>query len=456
MTKNLTSGTPGIVILAFAVPLIIGNAFQQLYSLADAYIVGHIIGAAGIAEVVSTGSLQFLILGFLMGITSGASILTAQRFGAADFAGVRRSFVVSIIICVLITILLMIVSILTARPLLKLLNTPETIFEGSYVYFVIVLWGMPALLLFNLLSNVMRAVGDSKTPLYFLIVACILNIVLDYAFLLILNAGVAGAAAASVISQLVSGLLCIPAIIKKLPVLRITREDWRLDAQEFIDHIKIALPVGFQWSIIAIGAVAVSFSLNGLGYEAVAAFSIGQRIDQFAGMPLGSYGQAITTFAAQNYGARKFSRIRTGALQGGVIAVLFTILTGAVFFFAGDKVAALFFLEENETAAAASIELAHLYLKVIGCFFVLLALLYTFRQTIQGTGNALIPTVSGIIELFMRTFAALVLTTYFGYIGLCFASPLAFAGALIPLSIGMFVVFKKLRAMERLAEKAPA
>ncbi|GMO22588.1 MAG: MATE family efflux transporter [Spirochaetaceae bacterium] len=443
MGKNLTSGTPGLVILAFAIPLVIGNVFQQLYSMADAFVVSQEIGIAGLAAITSTGSLQFLVLGFLIGVTSGASIITAQRYGAADSEGVRRSFTASIIICAFIAVVLMIISISVLRPLLVLLNTPPEIFEGSYNYFVMLLWGMPTVLLFNLLSNVMRAVGDSKTPLYYLILACVINVALDYFFIGFLGMGVIGAGLATIIAQLVSGLLCIPSIYKNLPMLRITRADWKLPVSEYIEHLKIALPVGFQWSIIAIGAVAVTFSLNGLGYEAVAAFNIGQRIDQFAGMPLASYGQALTTFTAQNYGAKKYSRIRTGAAQGCLISSAFTVLMGVVFIISGDSISRIF-LKDNAVAVA----LAHKYLIILGAFFVLLALLYTCRQVVQGIGNAIIPTISGIFELFMRGFAALVLTRYFGYTGLCFASPLAFAGALIPLSIGFFIVLKRIKLLE--------
>lgn len=447
MSKNLTSGTPGLVILAFAIPLVIGNVFQQLYSMADAFVVSQEIGIAGLAAITSTGSLQFLVLGFLMGVTSGASIITAQRCGAVDEGGMRRSFAASIVICGVVSIVLMAISILTLRPLLKLLNTPPEIFEDTYKYFVVLLWGMPTILLFNLLSNVMRAAGDSKTPLYFLIAACVINIILDYVFIRFFEMGVIGAGFATVIAELISGLLCIPAILKKLPALRITKEDWKLPVSEYIDHIKIALPVGFQWSIIAIGAVAVSFSLNGLGYEAVAAFNIGQRIDQFAGMPLSSYGQALTTFVAQNYGAKKYARIRVGALQGCVISSSFTVVMGVIFIVFGDYISRIF-LKGNDGAVL----LAHKYLIIVGAFFILLAFLYTCRQVVQGIGNAMIPTVSGVFELFMRSFAALFLTRYFGYTGLCFASPLAFAGALIPLSIGLVIVLKRIKLLE-LSEK---
>lgn len=443
MTKNLTVGPPGALILAFAIPLVIGNLFQQLYNMADSFIVARTIGMEALAAIGCTGSLAFLILGFIMGVTSGAAIITSQRYGAEDNAGVKSSFAASVIISAALTVLLMILGISTLRPLLRLLNTPERIYEDAYRYFVVILWGMPALTLFNLLSNMMRAVGDSKTPLYFLVLACIINIILDYVFILAFNSGVIGAGIATIIAQLFAGLACIPVVKKRFPLLTIKAGDRAVNKAEIISHIKIALPVGFQWSIIAIGAVAVTFALNGLGYAAVAAFTTGQKIDQLATMPLSSYGQAMTTFTAQNFGAKKYDRIKKGVAQGLVMAAGFSVFMGLVFFFFGDRIAAIFLHREPE-----AILLAHRYLKIIGAFFVLLALLFCIRQTIQGLGDSLIPTLAGVMELLMRTFAALILTSFFGYTGLCFASPLAFIGALIPLSIALRSKFAHLNRLE--------
>jgi len=447
MEKNLTTGRPAIVITAFAIPLVIGNIFQQLYNMADAYIVGNTLGLEALSAVVSTGSIQFLILGFVIGTTSGAAIITAQRFGAGDERGVRRSFIASIVLCLAATFVIMFISIITLRDLLTLLNTPVEIYENTYIYFVVLLWGMPAMTMFNVLSNVMRAVGDSRTPLYFLILACVINVILDYVFILVFHSGVIGAGLATVIAQLVSAIACIPVINKKLPILRLTKEDRALSSifnlKEIVAHIKVALPVGFQWSIIAIGTVAISFSLNSLGYEAVAAYNIAQRFDQFASMPLNSYGQAITTFSAQNFGARKYARIRAGLLEGSIISCIFAVIMGIIFILFGNYLSALF-LGKNEGA----IILAHTYLKVLGCSFVMLALLFTFRQTIQGTGDAITPTISGIVELLMRVFTALVLKKYLDYFGLCLSEPMAFAGALIPLTISLVYTLKKLRRLQ--------
>ncbi|MDR3324901.1 MAG: MATE family efflux transporter [Spirochaetaceae bacterium] len=432
-----------MAILAFAIPLIIGNVFQQVYTMADAFVVSRQIGIKALAAVTGTGSLQFLILGFLIGATSGAAIVAAQRFGAADETGVRRSFAASIVLCLGVTAIVMAVSISTLKELLFLLNTPEEIFDDAYRYFQALLWGMPACMFFNLFSNMMRAVGDSRTPLYILIAACVLNIVFDYVFILCFHAGVVGAGIATVLAQALSALACIPVIIKRLPVLSFRRADFRITLKECWTHIRVALPVGFQWSVIAIGTIAVTFVLNGLGYEAVAAFNIGQRIDQFTVLTLGSFGQAMTTFSAQNYGAGKYARLRTGALHTAIIVSAISIVMGAFFILFGGGIAGVF-LKKNSGA----VELAHTYLIVQSSFYIILALLFVFRQLMQGTGNAAAPTISGVIELIMRTFAAFFLTQFFGYVGLCFASPLAWIGSLVPLTIALVLTFKKLRRVE--------
>lgn len=446
MTKNLTVGNPAILILSFAAPLFAGNLFQQCYNMADTIIVGRTIGVEALAAVGCTGSINFLILGFVIGFTQGASIITSQRFGAGDASGVRRSFAVSILLGVGLTLVLMLISMLSALPLLRLLQTPPEILDGAYSYIVVIYGGIGAAILFNLCSNVMRAMGDSRTPLIFLVIACIINIILDFLFILIFHTGVAGAAYATVIAQLLAGLLCIPVLIKKIPLLRITQEDWRgITGAELLTHIKGALPMGFQMSIIAIGIVTVQFALNQLGISAVAAYTASQKIDQFATMPMASFGAAMTTYAAQNYGARKIDRIRKGLIQCSLMSCAFSFLMGLFYFFAGHHLAALFIGREPETLA-----LAHRYLQINGSFYLFLACLFIFRQTLQGLGNSLVPTIAGIMELLMRTFAAIILSAHFGFIGICFAGPLAYIGACIPLTSAIIFTIKKLLRKERL------
>jgi putative MATE family efflux protein len=447
MTKNLTVGSPALLILGFTVPLLIGNLFQQFYNMADTIIVGRTIGIHALAAVGSTGSINFLILGFMFGFTQGLSIITAQYFGAGDMTKVRKSFAVSILWGALAAVLLMLISIPSAMPLLRLLNTPPDIIDQAYSYIIVIYWGFPAALLFNLCSNMMRAVGDSVTPLIFLVIACIINIILDFVFILLFHTGVEGAAYATVIAQLCSGVFCLPVIFKRFPMLRIKKEDWHADAREMRKHVAAAFPMGFQMSIIAIGAVTITFALNNLKNTlAVAAFTASQKIDMIATMPLNSFGAAMTTYSAQNFGARKIDRIKKGILQCFAISGAFSIFMGIVYFFAGQHFSALFLGADQSEA----IELSHTYLKVNGALYIFLSWLFIARQSLQGLGNSIIPTLAGIMELLMRTFAAIILSARFGFAGICFSNPLAWMGACLPLTFAVIMSIKRLsRSMNK-------
>jgi putative MATE family efflux protein len=447
MTKNLTVGNPALLIVSFTIPLLIGNLFQQFYSMADTFIVGRTIGVSALAAVGCTGSLIFLILGFLIGFTSGTSIITAQRYGAADTAGVRRSFAVSIVLSIAMALGLTLISVIFARRILILLRTPAEILEDAYKYIIVIFWGTGVAILFNLLSNTMRAIGDSRTPLIFLVSACIINIILDYVFILVFHTGVEGAAYATVIAQLLSGLMCIGVIYKKFPELKITKADWKISRADLIGHIKVAMPMGFQMSIIAIGVVFVQFALNKLGTVAVAAFTASLKIDQVATLPMSSFGVTMATFTAQNFGARKYERIRGGVIQCAVISGTFSILMGVLFFFTGHNLAAVFI-----GADPSAVDLAHVYLRINGSCYIILSLLFIFRQTLQGLGNSLIPTIAGVMELVMRTFAAIILSEFFGFVGICIASPLAWVGACAPLGIAFAITIKRL-LRKSMAEK---
>jgi putative MATE family efflux protein len=440
-------GNPAALILSFTLPLLIGNLFQQFYNMADAFIVGRTIGVEALAAVGCTGSMNFLLLGFLMNFVMGLSIITSQRFGAGDMAGVRRSFAASISLGVIGTVILMIISLNGIRPLLRLLGTPPEIFDAAYSYINVIFWGMPATLLFNLCSVSMRAVGDSRTPLIFLIIACVINIVLDFAFILGLRTGVEGAAYATIIAQLVSGLLCLPVIAAKLPILRFKAADLRLNFKEAWEHLRVGFPMGFQMSIIAIGGVTVTYALNRLGAIAVAAFTASQKIDMICNMPLMSFGAAMTTYSAQNFGARKIDRLRMGVKQCAIMACSFSVFMGIVYFFFGRYLSAFFLGSEPE-----AVRLSSTYLRINGMCYIFLAWLLVSRQTLQGLGRSVITTIAGFMEMVMRTFASITLSVFFGFSGLCFASPLAWLGACIPLTITLTLVLKKLER-QALAEK---
>lgn len=444
MTKTLTQGNPAKLILFFSLPLIVGNIFQQFYSMADTLIVGRTIGVEALAAVGCTGSITFFILGFVNGLTSGLSIITAQKFGSGNEHAVRKSFAASILISIAAAVVMTILAVVLARPLLELLQTPGEIIDDAYSYLVIIFLGIPATVLFNLLSNIIRALGDSKTPLYFLIFACCVNIVLDFAFILCLHTGVAGAGIATVLSQLLSGVLCVIFICRKAPLLWIKKEDFKMHYKIITAHLAVAFPMAFQMSIIAIGSLMLQFALNGLGSISVAAYTASQKIDSIATMPMNSFGTAMATYAAQNYGAGETERIRKGVFQCILMSVSFSIVMGIVNIFAGSQLTSLF-VGAGETQV---LSLSQTYLTINSSMYFVLALLFIYRFTLQGLGKSFFPTVAGVMELIMRAIGALILTNLFGFAGACASNPLAWLGACIPLAAAYYKTMKQIEKGE--------
>lgn len=440
MTKSMTTGNPTKLILLFALPLIAGNIFQQFYSMADTIIVGRTIGVNALAAVGCTGSFSFFILGFVMGFTSGLSIITAQKFGAEDEEGVKRSFAVSILLSLTLAVFMTVIALVIARPMLELLQTPEEIIDDAVSYIRIIFLGISGSVVFNLASNAMRALGDSKRPLYFLIFACCVNIVLDFVLILVFKMGVAGAGLATILAQLLSGICCFVFIKKKMPILWVEKRHFHVAWEDVRDHLGNALPMAFQMSIIAIGALVLQFALNGLGAVSVAAYTAAQKIDSIATMPVNSFGAAMSTYSAQNFGAKKFDRVRKGVFQCILLSVSVSILMGLVNIFAGSRLVSIF-VGKGETEV---LSLAQTFLTINGLAYWSLALLFIYRFTLQGLGNAMIPTVAGIMELVMRVFCALILVKHLGFAGACMANPLAWIGACIPLTIAYYISIHKI------------
>lgn len=439
MVTSMTSGSPAKLIFLFTVPLFIGNLFQQLYNMADTFIVGRTLGVNALAAVGCTGSLMFLIIGFAQGLSSGFSILTAQRFGAKDEAGVRRSFVASLVLGGIIGLVLTVVSVAFARQMLVMLQTPAEILDDAFSYMIVVFAGILATMLFNVLSNVLRALGDSRTPLLFLSVGCVFNIVLDLILILFTPLGVMGAGVATVAAQLFSGLACLWYIAKRFPILRLSRQDWKLTRHDVVQHLRIGLPIAFQTSIIAIGSLILQFALNGLGSVSVAAFTAASKLEGLGSLPLMSVGVATGTFVAQNYGAGQIHRIRTGVLQAGGMALAFSAVMGAVFIAFGAPLSSLFI--EGQPQA---MELAAIYLRVTGICLWVLGLLFVFRYTLQGLGQSFMPTFAGVMELVMRSVGSLVLVAPLGFTGACISNVSAWVGSAVPLTIAFFLTMRHL------------
>lgn len=284
--RDLTTGTPAKLIFLFTIPLLVGNIFQQFYNMVDMIIVGQTIGKEALAAVGATGSIIFLIIGFAQGLTAGLSIITAQRFGAQDFRGVKKSFAVAIIISFTVTAILTVLSLVFLRPLLLLMQTPPDIIQQAQEFISVILGGMFASMAFNLLSNMIRALGDSRTPLFFLIFAVIINVILDLVFIINFHMGIAGAGYATVIAQISASLMCVIYIKRKIPLLQVSKSDFKIDKDTIFTHLNAGLPMAFQSSIIAIGAVVLQSALNSLGTDVVAAQAAAGRIDQFATQPM--------------------------------------------------------------------------------------------------------------------------------------------------------------------------
>ncbi|MCZ0704471.1 putative MATE family efflux protein [Natronobacillus azotifigens] len=431
MSRDMTTGNPFKLIMFFTLPMLIGNVFQQLYSMADTFIVSQTLGMDALAAVGSTGSIVFLILGMAIGLTAGLAVITAQRFGRKDIKGLRQSLGASLIIICIASVILTILATANTRNILEWMQTPPQIIDEAYDYLVVIFMGIGATVLFNFLSNILRAIGDSRTPLIFLIVTSVLNIILDYVFILGFGMNVSGAAYATIISQIIASLLCLIYIKKYVPILRVHKSDWTFAWAEYKEHLRIGLPYGFQYSIIAVGSIAVQVMLNQLGALSVAAYTAAQKIDQLLTMPLPTFGIAMSTYAAQNFGGEKFDRIKQGMRAGLKITLSYSVFIGFILFFNGRFLAS-FFVSDNNTAV---LELTEQFFRIQSPFYVLLALVFVLRHTLQGLGNSFAPTLAGIMELIARIFGAVILAQYFGFNGAIIANPLAWFSAIIPLSI---------------------
>lgn len=439
MAKDMTSGKPIKLIWNFTIPLLIGNLFQQLYNMADTFIVGRTIGVHALASVGSTGSIIFLILGFANGLTAGLAIPLAQRNGAKNYSGVKRSFYVSILISAVVAILLTILSMVFCRQILEIMQTPAEIIDGAYDYLMVIFAGIFSSMAFNLLSNIFRSIGDAKTPLYFLVIACIMNIILDVVFIAGFGMGVEGAGYATVLSQIFSALACIIYIWKKIPILRLNSKDFVAESSDVKEHVRISFPMAFQSSIIAIGAIIIQITLNQLGATAVAAYTAAQKIDQVAILPMMSFGVTMATFVAQNYGAKKYDRIWRGVRDCIKLSLTFAISVGIILnLFSPIFIRAFVGVGHEEV-----VELGAIYFITNGTMYSLLSLLFIYRYTLQGVGKTFTPTVAGIMELCMRAFAAVVLSNLYGYTGATMANPLAWLGSLIPLMIAYYLFKNK-------------
>ena len=431
LTKDMTAGSPVKLILLFSIPLLIGNIFQQFYSMVDTIIVGRFVGVDALAAVGSTGSMSFLINGFVVGLTSGFAVLISQKFGAKDEAGLKKATASTIVLSLIATIIVTIVSMLFAKPLLNLMNTPENIINDAYSYIIIIYGGTVATVAYNMFASILRALGDSKTPLYFLIIASILNIVLDIVFIVNFKMGVSGAAYATVISQGVSSILCLIYTYRKYKILRLKKEDFKVKRRMYIKHLKIGIPMALQFSITALGIMTVQGALNVFGSTVIAAYTAASKVLQIVMQPAITFGVTMATYCGQNLGAKNYARIKEGVKKCTQISIVTSILAGLILVFGGKFFVGLFI----ENPDASILAYAQECLNYAAVFFIPLGLIFIYRNALQGMGESFVPMMAGAYELIARAIVAFTLPRFIYYTGICLADPIAWLAAAIPLGI---------------------
>lgn len=440
--KDLTKGSPIKLMLIYALPVLLGNIFQQVYNLADTIIVGQCLGQNALAAVGTTGSLYFLVNGFVVGITSGFTVHVSQRFGAKDYDGMRNSMFNAVLLWVAITIVMTLFAVIFARPTLRLINTPDGIIDDAYTYIVTIYAGILAPMLYNGASCILRAVGDSKTPLYFLIVSAALNIGMDLLFIMVFEMGVFGAALATVIAQFISGMLCIIYMIIKFPILHLRRDDLYLNRQVIAAHLKIGLPMAFQFSITAIGTIILQGAINMFGEVKIAAYTAASKTEQLVTQIAGAAGVTTANFVGQNTGAGQYARIRKGVRQWSFVTIAGAVFAMAVIFFFGRDICGLFIQGKDPVTLDASM----IYLNTVVVFFIPLFLIFIFRNALQAMGKTFMPLMAGVFELAARTVVSFTLPSVIGFQGVCLAGPIAWVCAMLPLFITYLVymrIFKK-------------
>lgn len=429
--RDMTKGNVFNIILGFAIPLLLGMLFQQFYSMVDTIIVGKYLGVSALASVGSTGSINFMIIGFCMGVCNGFAIPVAQKFGAGNFKKLRKYVFNSGFLAIVFSVVMTLIVCVFCRQILIAMRTPEDIIQGAYSYIYVIFLGIPATYLYNLLSGIIRSLGDSKTPLFFLIISSIINIILDLFLIIYMHMGVAGAAWATVIAQAVSGILCLIYMRKKYSVLKFESDELKIDGYCIRRLCYMGVPMGLQYSITAIGSVILQAAVNGLGSIIVAAVTAAGKISMFLCCPFDALGSTMATYTGQNIGAGKLERISEGIKKSMIIGSVYSIVALMISVFFGKSLA-LLFVNENEIEILAKVSEN---LIIVAAFYIPLCIVNVVRFTIQGMGYSTFAILAGVFEMIARALCGFILVPIFGYVAVCLASPIAwiFADAfLIP------------------------
>ena len=442
-TRDMTEGSPLKLIFGFFFPLLFGLLFQQVYNMVDTIVVGRFLGVKALAGVGSTGSLNFLVLGFGMGVCNGFAIPVAQKFGEHDFQGLKRFVVNAILMAAIVSAVMMVIVCSLCGSMLRWMNTPADIMEDAFSYLFVIFLGIPVVFLYNVLFGIIRSLGDSRTPVLYLMFCSLLNVALDLVFIVLFGMGVAGAAWATVASQAVSALLCA-RYIRKCDAIFLTREDWKLDAGCAKQLLGMGVPTGLQYSITALGSIVLQTSVNTLGSLYVASVAAGGKVSQLVTCPFDAMGSTMATYGGQNVGAGKLDRIGKGLWSCSVMGVIYSILAFGVLWFFGDKLAQMF-VDASETEVIAN---ARLFLLVNGSLYIPLAFVNIVRFLIQGLGFTKQAVFAGVCEMFARAVVGTFLVPVMGYQAACMASPAAWIAADLFLFPAYFWAMRKLRARQ--------
>ena len=425
MVKDMTNGSPSKHILGFAVPMLFGMLFQQFYNLVDTIIVGKTLGVEALAGVGATGSINFMIIGFCMGVCNGFVIPVAQCFGAKKPADLRKYVFNGYICSIVFAIVLTLASVIFCRRILIIMNTPADIIDHAYNYIVVTFIGIPTVFLYNMVSGVIRSLGDSKTPVVFLVLSSIINVVLDFFLILVCKMGVAGAGWATVTSQLISGLTCLIYMYKKYDILKGDKSERVLDRRFITNLCMNGVPMGLQYSITAIGSTILQAAVNTLGSTYVAAMTAGSKMFNFTCCPFDALGSTMATYAGQNVGAAKIKRLGQGVRSAMIIGSVYSVLSLIALYFTTDYIA-LLFVNASETTIIA---LTRQFILASACFYIPLTGVNVVRFCIQGMGFSVFAISAGILEMIGRAFAAIILIPSIGFMGACLASPIAWIAA---------------------------
>ena len=421
----MTNGSPSRHILGFAVPMLFGMLFQQFYNLVDTIIVGKTLGVEALAGVGATGSINFMIIGFCMGVCNGFVIPVAQCFGAKKPADLRKYVFNGYICSIVFAIVLTLASVIFCRRILIIMNTPADIIDHAYNYIVVIFIGIPTVFLYNMVSGVIRSLGDSKTPVVFLVLSSIINVVLDFFLILVCKMGVAGAGWATVTSQLISGLTCLIYMYKKYDILKGDKSERVLDRRFITNLCMNGVPMGLQYSITAIGSTILQAAVNTLGSTYVAAMTAGSKMFNFTCCPFDALGSTMATYAGQNVGAAKIKRLGQGVRSAMIIGSVYSVLSLIALYFTTDYIA-LLFVNASETTIIA---LTRQFILASACFYIPLTGVNVVRFCIQGMGFSVFAISAGILEMIGRAFAAIILIPNIGFMGACLASPIAWIAA---------------------------